>query len=159
MWSNVYYTNLFLLLSTDVWALDIQLSLVVHCGNSSHIHMRQRVNLCISNDPHQCPVQGQGLAPRSNSHIIGIFYCEQVILSTTQLCWHVLEQLVGALRFNPVGHVFDSRWSYWDYSFTNYFHPHYDLSTKQKSIRRVSLRVKKAGEKGLQTCYFHMPNV
>ena len=47
-----------LLLSRAVSVLDIQLRVVVHCGNSSHIQMRQRVNLSVSNEPPQCPGQG-----------------------------------------------------------------------------------------------------
>ena len=44
-------------------------------------------------------------------------------------------QLVEALRYNPEGRGFDSRWVHWNFSLTLSFRPHYDPGVDSASNR------------------------
>ena len=56
-----------------------------------------------------------------------------------------------ALGYNPVGHVFASRWGYWDYSVTCYFRPHYDPQLLTEMSTRGMLLGKEGRCVGLTT--------
>ena len=61
-------------------------------------------------------------------------------------------QLVEALRYNPEGRGFDSRWCHWNFSLTYPFRPHYGLGVDSASNRieyqEYFLGVKAAGLSG-----------
>ena len=60
-----------------------------------------------------------------------------------------MAQLVEALRYNPEGRGFDSRWFHWISSLTESFRPHYGLGVDSASNRNeyqeCFLGVKAAG--------------
>jgi hypothetical protein len=74
-----------------------------------------------------------------------------IILVSTYLEWGKLlvAQLAEALHYKPEGRGFDSRWGHWDFSFTYFFRPHYDLEVDSVSNRNeyhgYFLGVKAAG--------------
>jgi hypothetical protein len=63
---------------------------------------------------------------------------------------HAVAKLVGALRYNPEGRGFDSRWCHWKFSLT--FQPHYSPGVNSASNRNeyqeYFLGVKAAGAQG-----------
>ena len=65
---------------------------------------------------------------------------------------HAVAQLVEALRLNPEGCGFDSRWFYWNFSLTKSFRPHYapgvDSASNRNEYQVYSLGVKADGEYG-----------
>ena len=61
-----------------------------------------------------------------------------------------MEQLVEALRYNPEGRRFDSRWSHWNFSLTYSFRPTMALGSTQPltEMSTVSLSLWGEGGKG-----------
>jgi hypothetical protein len=52
-------------------------------------------------------------------------------------------QLVEALRYNPEGCGFDSRWCHWNFSLTQSFRPHYGRASNRSEYQEYFL-----GDKG-----------
>ena len=57
-------------------------------------------------------------------------------------------QLVEALRYNPEGRGFDSRWVHWNFSLTLSFRPHYDPGVDSASNRNEYQQYFLGGKRG-----------
>ena len=74
-----------------------------------------------------------------------------------------MAQLVEALRYNPEGHWFDSRWRHWNFSFTYSFRSHYGPGVYSTSNRNEYQEYFLGGKDGrcvgLTTLKLHVPIV
>jgi len=61
----------------------------------------------------------------------------------------LVAQLVEALRYNPEGRGFYSRWCHWNFSLTQFFRPHYgpgvDSLSNRNEYQEYFLEVKAPG--------------
>ena len=69
-----------------------------------------------------CGLPGRGLCTRLITRPEETY---QVWILGLTLVSVTVAQLVEALRYNPEGHWFDSRWCHWKFSLTQSFRPHY----------------------------------
>jgi hypothetical protein len=73
------------------------------------------------------------------------------VITSVYLCYLTtsVAQLVEALRNNPEGRGFDSRWSHWNFSVTKYFRSHcgpgVDSASDRNEYQESFLVVKTAG--------------
>jgi len=60
----------------------------------------------------------KGLISNSREHQISGYQVKLILNSAISLSGHAVVQLVGALRYKPEDHGFDSRLRHWNFSLT-----------------------------------------